>query len=323
MSKDMFYTVVMPVYCESGSLIEVTERISKVFTSIGKGDNFEIIFVDDGSTDSSRQAIKGLCKEKGYVRGVLFRRNIGKAFALSTGFLNARGDFIITMDADLQDRPEDIPNLIDKINEGYDLVSGWKKQRQDNIIRVLGSRIFNWAVSCFSGLKLHDFNCGFKIYKSNVIKNMYIYGQHHRFTPLLAFFMGFKVTEIPVSHDRRKYGVSKYPVFRYQGLFDFLSILFIYKYRFSPLYFFGIFGLLLIVPSAAVIFVLVGGHILYLLGFGEQFILRNRPLIAIASTFFLMGIQVFLTGFVCDFILYHAGTRMTEEITKSSVEEVL
>lgn len=323
MSKDIFYTVVMPVYCESEALLEISERIFKVFESIGKGNNFEIIFVDDGSTDSSRQTIKNLCKEKTYVKGVLLRRNLGKSFALSAGFLNARGVFIITMDADLQDRPEDIPKLIDKINDGYDLVSGWKKQRQDNIIKILGSRIFNWAVSSCSGLKLHDFNCGFKIYKTNVIKNIYVYGQHHRFIPLLAFFMGFKVTEIQVSHDRRKYGVSKYPVFRYQGFFDFLSILFIYKYRFSPLYFFGIFGLVLIAPSATVIIVLIGKHLLYLLGLGDHFILRNRPLIALATTFFLMGIQVFLAGFICDFILYHTGTRMTGKITKNSIEEVL
>src|SRR3989338_4677427 len=288
---------------------------------MGKNKNFEIIFVDDGSTDSSRNVLRRLRSERPYVKTIFFRRNMGKTVALLAGFLHAKGNFIITMDGDLQDSPEEMPRMIEKISEGYDLVSGWKRDRQDSLIRVLGSGLFNRAVSCFGGIKLHDFNCGFKIYRAEVIKNISMYGQYHRFAPILAHFMGFKVTEIQVSHNRRKYGMSKYPAIRYQGLFDLLSILFTYKYRFSPLYFFGGLGLFLIIPSSLVIFHLVFRHTLFVLGLGGNYISRITLLLPLSTTICILGVNIFLIGFVCDFILHHKSKDRVIDLVGSLIED--
>lgn len=319
----MEYSVIIPVFNESESFTELIGRLAKVFKSVGKENSFEIIFVDDGSTDSSKEILRNLCLQQACVRAIFLRKNSGKSFALNAGFIHAKGNFIITIDGDLQDRPEEIPRLIKKINEGYDLVSGWKKGRQDGIIRVLGSWIFNRVVSSFGGFRLHDFNCGFKIYKAEVFKSIFVYGQYYRFIPLLAHFLGFKVAELRILHDKRKYGVSKYSTFRYQGFFDFLSILFIYKYRFSPLYFFGTLGLFFIIPSSLVVFYLVGWHIVYLLGLGKGHILANRPLLAFSLTICLLGMQIFLTGLVCEYILHHQGNKRVAVYIDNLIEEIL
>lgn len=315
------YTVIVPIYCESDSIVELCDRVFKVFNSIDKASDFEILFVDDGSTDFSKEIIKKLCSERSYIKSIFLRKNFGKAIALAAGFIHAKGEVIITIDGDLQDNPEEIPRLIEKLNDGYDVVSGWKQKRHDSFIRVWGSWLFNRVVSYFGGIKLHDFNCGFKIYQADVIKNISVYGQNHRFIPLLAHFMGYKVTEVPVSHSRRKHGFSKYAIVRYQGFFDLLSILFTHKYRFSPLYFFGLLGIVLIIPSLMTVFYLAGRHLLYLLGCGDAYILSNRPLLALSTTLCVLGVNIFLTGFVCDFILHHKSRNRIVDSVESIVEE--
>ncbi len=317
----MEYSVVIPVYCEAESIEELCDRIFKVFDAIGKNKDFEIIFVDDGSADSSRIILKRLQSERPYIRVIFFRKNVGKTVALMTGFLHAKGNLIITIDGDLQDNPEEIPMMVKKINEGYDLVSGWKQRRKDGLIRVLGSKLFNWLVSCLGGIKLHDVNCGFKIYKADIIRNIPMYGQYHRFAPLLAHFMGFKVAEIQVSHNKRKHGFSKYPAIRYEGFFDLLSILFTYKYKFSPLYFFGMVGCVFIIPSIAIILSIAYHHALFVVGLGEDYISKTRLILPMAIAGLLSGINIFLTGFVCDFILYHQSKRRFAEFMESMIEK--
>lgn len=317
----MEYSVIVPVFNEAESLVELCDRIHKVFESIDKNETFEILFVDDGSTDSSKEIIKELCSERPYIKSIFLRKNFGKAMALTAGFIHAKGKAIITIDGDLQDNPEEIPRLIEKLNDGYDVVSGWKQKRHDSFVRVGGSWLFNRVVSYFGGIKLHDFNCGFKIYKADVIKNICVYGQNHRFIPLLAHFMGYKVTELPVTHSRRKHGFSKYPIVRYQGFFDLLSILFTHKYKFSPLYFFGALGLLFIVPSFATIFYLMFRHTLFVLGFGDNYISRITFLLPLSTTIGIVGVSVFLTGFVCDFILHHISNARIIDLVESIIEE--
>ncbi len=317
----MEYTVIVPVYNEEKSLVELCDRVYKTFEVMGKSKDFEILFVNDGSRDLSKEILKKLCIEKTYVKSLFLRRNNGKALALMAGFLYSKNNIVITIDGDLQDKPEDIPIMIEKLNEGYDLVTGWKQKRQDSLVRVLGSRLFNLVVSYFGGLKLHDFNCGFKIYRAEVVKKILVYGQYHRFIPLLAHFMGFKVTELPISHCKRKHGGSKYSVFRYQGLFDLLSILFMYKYRFSPLYFFGALGLLLIVPSFATIFYLMFRHTLFVLGLGDNYMSRITLLLPLSTTICIVGVSIFLTGFVCDFILHHISKARIIDLVESIIEE--
>jgi|TARA_B100000315_G_scaffold22100_1_gene19289 glycosyltransferase involved in cell wall biosynthesis len=303
------YTVIVPIYCEAESITELCDRVFKVFASMDKASDFEMMIVDDGSIDASKSIIKDLCNERAYVKSIFLNKNFGKAIALTAGFIHAKGNFIITIDGDLQDNPEEIPRLIEKLNQGYDVVSGWKRKRHDRFVRVWGSWLFNRVVSYFGGIKLHDFNCGFKIYKADVIKNIFLYGQYHRFIPLLAYFMGYKVTELPVSHNKRKHGYSKYPVLRYQGFFDLMSILFTYKYRFSPLYFFGTVGFLLIVPSFLTILYLIFRHTLFVLGFGENYIERISLLLPLSTTICVLGVTIFLTGLVCDFILHHHTSK--------------
>lgn len=316
----MKYTVVVPVRNESKTIAELCDRIFSVFHSLGDAKEFEILIIDDGSTDSSGAEIKKLQREKGYVKGIFLRKNMGKSFALTTGFLSLNSDYIITLDGDLQDSPEDIPILIKKLGEGYDLVTGWRQNRCDGIIRAYGSRLFNYTVSRLGGIKLHDFNCGFKIYKSKVIKNISVYGQFHRFIPLLAHLMGFRVAEAPISHVRRRCGSSNYPAFRYHGVFDLMSILFTYRYRFSPLYFFGMLGFVFIVPSLAAIIFVAYHHTMFVLGLGEDFISKTRFMLPLSFTTFLIGVNIFLIGFVCDFILYHQSKRRLSELLEDVIE---
>lgn len=317
----MEYTVIIPAYNEADSLKELCTRILGAFRSIGKESAFEIFVVNDGSTDDTPDVLKDLESKNKFIKSVTLRKNMGKSFALTAGFLNTNSDYIITMDADLQDSPEDIPAMISKIGQGYDLVTGWKQDRQDSVVRVMGSKAFNSMVSHVGGVKLHDFNCGFKIYRLKVIKNISVYGQHHRFIPLLTSFMGFRVAEMPISHTRRKYGKSKYRTFRYQGFFDLLSILFTYKYRFSPLYFFGVLGMIFILPSLAVLFFIVVKHIIFVIGMGEDYIGKARLLLPLSFTVLLSGINIFIAGFVCDFILYHQSRKRSAELMENMIEE--
>lgn len=304
-AESVRFSVVVPAFNEAESLPELVDRIATTFVGIGAGDAFEILISDDGSTDDTPDVISGLMSGRAYVRSVRLRRKCGKSLALMAGFRFSRGDVVISIDADLQDCPEDIPALLEKIEEGYDLANGWRQGRQDSFVRRIGSRIFNWAVGRTTGLRLHDHNCGLKAYRRKVVSTVSIYGQYHRYTPVLAHIAGFNVVEVPVDNSARKYGKSKYRAFRFQGLFDLLSILFIHKYETSPLHFFGVLSLVFVVPSFLMLFYWSMRHLLFLIGLGDEFIFLPRPLFTAMLTAFLLGIFIFLAGFICDFILHH------------------
>ncbi len=319
-SEAIEYSIVVPVYCEAESLVELTDRIHSVLTSAGSAGAFEIILVDDGSVDKTPAVISKLCAERPYVRSITLRRNCGKSMALMVGFGAVRGNFVLTIDADLQDHPEDFPALIRKLNEGYDVVSGWREKRHDTASRRIGSRIFNNVTARFTGLKLHDFNSGLKAYRRNVVETLCIYGQYHRYIPLLAHILGYKVAEVVIRNSERKHGASKYRTFRYHGSFDLMSILFIYKFGASPLHFFGLVSAALVIPSFGLLFYWLIEHGLWILGFGEEYRIILRPLMMLALVVLLLGIVIFLVGFVCDFILHHQIRSNIRGLTDLYVE---
>lgn len=314
------YSILVPVYCEAESLSELTARIATVFDGMGKAGEFEIVLVDDGSTDSTPDVARQLAQLHSHIRVVTLRRNCGKSLALSAGFRHVRGRFIVTLDADLQDQPEDIPRLLEQIEGGYDMVNGWRTKRRDTFVRRLGSSLFNWFVGYRTGLRLHDFNCGLKGYRRQVAEVLCVYGQYHRYIPLQAHLAGFKVAETAVNNAPRKYGYSKFRTFRYEGLFDLLSLLFLEKYGLNPMHFFGKLSLAIMLPSLAVIFYLVAEQIGYWLGYGAP--VFNRPLLAIALAAFLLGVIIFTTGFVCDFILHHMIRARLDSIIATTVAHV-
>ncbi len=319
-SQQLTYSVIVPVFCEQDSLVELANRVAETFNGMGESKSFELLIVNDGSTDQTAKIISELEQERDYVRSVTLRRNCGKSMALMAGFENAEGELIFTMDGDLQDNPEDMPNLLRKLSDGFDMVSGWRQNRQDQSIRKIGSKLFNVAVMKTTGLKLHDLNCGFKLYRQEMVKALCVYGQYHRYIPLQAHLMGFRVSEEKVGNTQRKHGKSKYKAFRYQGLFDLLSILFTYKYGLNPLHFFGVIGLILIIPSFGVIAYLLIEHILFYLSEGQQ--LLNRPLLSLSLSVLIMGVIIFLTGFVCDFILHHQIRRSISEIVDLNISSI-
>ena len=235
-------SIVIPAYNEAESLLLLCDEIAIVMKSIT--DNYEIIIVNDGSSDKTQEVIEKLFQDnKGYIKGIQFRSNFGKASALKAGFSEACGKIIFTMDADLQDDPKEIPNFISKINDGYDLVSGWKQNRKDSFIKNGSSKFFNFITSFFSKIKLHDFNCGFKAYKSEVAKGLDLYGQLHRYIPVIVGNQGYKITEIPIHHRKRKFGKSKYgPVRFLNGFLDLLTVMILTKYFKRPAHFFGGLG---------------------------------------------------------------------------------
>lgn len=236
-------TVVIPALNEAESLPELHAGLRRVFQQMGR--SYEILIIDDGSTDDTLAVLRKLNALDPAVKAVSFRRNFGKSAALSVGFTEARGRFVITMDADLQDDPDELPRLLGKLDEGFDLVSGWKQNRQDPISKTVPSRFFNAVTSMASGLKLHDFNCGLKAYRAEAAKSLDVYGELHRYLPALCHWQGFKVTEIPVKHHARKYGVTKFGMSRFvNGFLDLLSVMFLYSGSRSPLHVFGRVGLL-------------------------------------------------------------------------------
>ena len=247
MNKEKSISIVIPVLNEAESLSELHSEISK---SLNAFTNVEMIFIDDGSTDDSYKNMINIADKDKRVEIIHFFKNFGKSDALSEGFKKAVGDIIITIDADLQDDPSEIPRLITKIEEGWDIVSGWKKDRKDPLSKRIPSKFFNFVTSILTGIKIHDFNCGLKAYKKQVIKSIEVYGGLHRYIPALASQKGFSVTEIPVNHRSRLFGESKYGGNRFfHGFFDLFTILFIGKYFDKPLHFFGLIGLFFIVFS--------------------------------------------------------------------------
>ena len=313
-SNPLLFTVVIPCFNEADSIPELLGRIKAAFVSIGAADQFEVLFINDGSTDETESVIRSRASTEDFVGLISLRRNCGKSLALMTGFRAAKGDYIITMDSDLQDRPEDIPKLIARIEEGFDVVSGWREKRQDTQTRSIGSRIFNYTSRAASGLDLHDFNCGFKIYRKRVLDEIVVFGQYHRYIPLIAHLAGFKVGEALVGNDARKYGSSKFVTFRYQGLFDLVSILFTHRYGLSPLHFFGTLSALLVIPSTLVIGYFFISQVLYLVGAGSAYMVGTRPLFLLSLFTFLSGILVLVPGFICDFILHHQIDSRIESI---------
>jgi len=301
----MQISVVIPLLNEEQSLVELYNWIAKVLRS--NSFSYEIIFIDDGSTDASWRTIESLSKNDDRVKGIRFNRNYGKSQALHAGFLKAQGDVVITMDADLQDNPEEIPELYDMIvNEGNDLVSGWKKKRYDNVItKNLPSKVFNAAARKTSGVKLHDFNCGLKAYRNEVIKNIDVYGEMHRYIPVLAKNAGFyKITEKEVQHQARKYGKTKFGVSRFiYGFLDLISIWFLSKFGRRPMHLFGSLGVLMFIIgfiSAG----WIGLSKLYKLYHGMPNILVvDNPWFYISLAVMIIGTQFFLAGFLGELIL--------------------
>ncbi len=269
----------------------------EIIANIPKKYSYEIIFIDDGSTDSTLKNIQSI-KDKN-IKIISFRKNFGKAEGLNTGFKEATGDIIITMDADLQDNPAEIPNFIKKINEGYDLVSGWKYNRLDPLGKRIPSKLFNKLTRILTRVNLHDFNCGFKAYKKEVAKSLKLYGEMHRYIPAMASWQGFKVGEIKVVHRERVHGVSKYGWERLiKGLLDLCTITFLGSYQRSPLHLFGTIGL-----AATAEGVLIGTYLT--IKWFEGYPLSNRPLLLLAVLLIVLGIQILSLGLIAEMINYN------------------
>jgi len=309
-------SVVVPLLNEEHSLEALYDEIAASLKA--HADDFEVVFVDDGSTDRSPSVLSQLHDEMPNVVVVRLRRNFGKATALQAGFLEARGDVIVTIDADLQDDPAEIPKLLAKLDEGFDLVSGWKARRNDPFLRRILSRIFNWATGAVSGVHLHDVNCGLKAYRSEVLRGMRIYGELHRFIPVLAAYRGFRVAEISVNHRARQHGRSRYGPERYiRGFFDLLSVTFMGRYRHRPLHLFG--GLGLLMGAVGFIFLLYL-TILKLWGHG----IGTRPLLTLGVLLVVVGIQLISLGLISELVTSQHEERIGErERTERMVENVL
>lgn len=306
----MDISVVVPLYNEEESLPELVDWIKRVMDE-HKYD-FEIVLVDDGSSDSSWQIIKKMKSQYPFIKGIKFRRNYGKSAALYVGFEESQGDVVITMDADLQDSPDEIPGLYKKITEeNYDLVSGWKKKRYDPISKTIPSKFFNWTARKVTKIKLHDFNCGLKAYKNDVVKSIEVYGEMHRYIPVLAKQAGFtKIGEQVVQHRARKYGVTKFGLERFvNGYLDLLTITFTTKFSKRPMHFFGVLGTLMFflgfVVAAWIIFKKV--YNLYMDRPVREVV--DQPLFYLSLLAIILGVQLFLSGFIAELISRNSPDR--------------
>ncbi len=290
-------SVVVPVFDEAASLGELTEGVRT--SCQGATLSFELLLVDDGSKDGSWEIITRLAAEDPRIVGIRLRRNFGKSAALSTGFHASRGEFVVTMDADLQDDPAEIPGLIEVLRDGNDLVSGWKKRRRDPLSKTIPSRFFNFVTRVLSGIPLHDFNCGLKAYKSDVVKDVRLYGELHRYIPLLARNEGFtKIAEKEVLHHPRKYGRTKFGLERYlRGFLDLLTVQFLTRFASRPMHFFGSLGSLAFLGGFAVSLYLSIDKLVY----GNP--IGDRPLLLFGAILLLLGAQMFLTGLIGEIII--------------------
>lgn len=306
MKPSLDLSLVIPLYNEEESLPELCEWIARVCDGTYQ---YEIILVDDGSTDKSWEVIESLSQKHSAIRGIRFRRNYGKSAGLHVGFEAAQGRVVITMDADLQDSPDEIPDLVKMIDEeGFDLVSGWKKKRYDPVTKTLPTKLFNWATRRMSGIKLHDFNCGLKAYRFEVIKSIEVMGEMHRYIPVIAKWAGFrKIGEKVVQHQARKYGKSKFGLERFvNGFLDLFTITFVSRFGKKPMHFFGLLGTLM--------FIIGFGFTLWL-GIDKMFInvhgerLTEKPLFFIALTTMILGTILFVSGFLAELIVRNAADR--------------
>lgn len=281
--------------------------------------SFEVVFVDDGSWDNSWKKIEEIANSNPQVKGIKFRRNYGKSAALNQGFEMAEGEVVITMDADLQDSPEEIPELYKMIlEEGFDLVSGWKKKRYDPLSKTIPTKLFNWATRKMTGIYLHDFNCGLKAYKKDVIKNIEVYGEMHRYIPALAKWAGFvKIGEKVVHHQERKYGKTKFGLERFiNGFLDLLSLTFVGKFGKRPMHIFGLIGTIMFI-CGFLMALYVGAEKLYYLNIGVRArLVTDTPHFYISLVTMIMGVQLFLAGFLGELISRNSPTRNTYKIEK-------
>ncbi|HEY2350804.1 MAG TPA: glycosyltransferase family 2 protein [Puia sp.] len=301
----MDISVIVPLLNEEESLPELVAWISRVMAA--NRFSYEVILVDDGSTDSSWSVIESLHSRNDCIKGIRFQRNYGKSAALNEGFRSCQGNVVITMDADLQDSPEEIPALYQMIDQGgYDLVSGWKKLRHDPLSKTVPSRFFNWVTSKVSKIELHDFNCGLKAYRNRVVKSIEVYGEMHRYIPLIAKWSGFKkIGEKVVEHHARKYGVSKFGVGRLiTGGLDLASILFVGKYGKRPMHLFGTWGMSFFLFGFLVSFYLMLSKIFF-----DKTGFTQRPLFFVALVAMVIGTQLFVTGFIAELISRNAPNR--------------
>jgi glycosyltransferase involved in cell wall biosynthesis len=305
---------VIPVHNEERSVALLLDELGSALDPLGQP--WEAVFVDDGSTDGSFAALTRLHDRAPNVRVVRLRRNFGKSAALAAGFRHAEGEVVVTIDADLQDDPAEVPRLLAKLDEGFDLVSGWKTKRRDPWRRRLVSRIFNSVVSRASGLRLHDMNCGLKAYRAEVVRSLRIYGELHRFLPVLAHDRGFRVAELPVNHRPREHGRSRYGAERYvRGFLDFLTVSFMGRYRHRPLHLFGGLGLVFALIGSVVLVYLT---VLKLTGSA----IGHRPLLTLGVLLVVVGLQFFSLGLLSELITSHHEER-TGAVSDLHVDEVL
>lgn len=305
-------SVVVPLFNEQDSLQPLSAEIRKV--CIANNFDFEVIFVDDGSTDNSLKVIKDICRGDRRFKYVSFQKNYGKSAALNIGFKKASGTVVVTMDADLQDDPGEIPNLILKLNDGFDMVSGWKKKRYDPFIKKHSSKFFNAVTRWFSGVKIHDFNCGLKIYKKNVLDQIRVYGELHRYIPVLANWKGFSVAELVVTHHPRKFGYTKFGISRFfKGFVDLLTVVFITRYAKRPMHLFGFLGA----------FSLIAGTILNLVLTYQKLFhnmpLSNRPILFLGVLLIIVGMQFFSLGLIGEMMVSSSHTSNEYTLRDSNI----
>jgi glycosyltransferase involved in cell wall biosynthesis len=311
-------SIVVPLLNESESLPELEAWIARVAQENNYA--YEVIFIDDGSTDNSWEVIQSLSDKNNNIKGIRFRRNYGKSAALNVGFNSAKGKVVITMDADLQDSPDEIPGLYKKIiDEKYDVVSGWKKKRYDPITKTLPTKLFNWATRKMSGIYLHDFNCGLKAYSNEVVKNIEVYGEMHRYIPVIAKSAGFKkIGEQVVEHRARKYGTTKFGLDRFvNGLLDLLTIFFMGKFGKKPMHFFGVYGLLSFILGFSIAMYLLLSKLIHVINHERAPLVADSPLFYLGLVCMIIGTQLFLAGFLGELVSRSSGERNQYSVSET------
>jgi glycosyltransferase involved in cell wall biosynthesis len=291
-------SIVIPLFNEEESVTPLSHDIRKAMSRVNI--DYEVIFVDDGSIDTSLEKLKEITRTDNRFHYLSFRKNYGKSAALHVGFKATTGDVVITMDADLQDDPIEIQNLIKKLDEGFDLCSGWKKKRQDPLIKKISSKFFNFVTRVISGIKIHDFNCGLKAYRKDVVESVKVYGELHRYIPVLAKWQGFTITEVPVMHHQRRYGKTKFGISRFfKGFIDLVTVVFVTRYIKRPMHFFGFLGALSFLAGFIVLGYLT---VLWLQGIP----LSNRPMLFLGMLLIIVGAQLFAVGLLGEVIAHNA-----------------